>query len=56
VAVSALSLSYLALASNLVPLEYAVAFLSCKQAILYVSLTCHSCGKANEIEIPALNL
>ena len=47
---------YLALASNLASLEYVVAFLSCKQVTLYVSPTCHSCGKANETEILAPNL
>ena len=47
---------YLALAFTLASLEYVVAFLSCKQVTLYVSPTCHSCGKANEIEIPAPNL
>ena len=46
----------LALASNLASLEYAIAFLSCKQVTLYVSPTCHSCGKANETEILAPNL
>jgi hypothetical protein len=47
---------YLALASNLTSLEYVVAFLSCKQVTMYVFPTCHSCGKANEIEIPVPNL
>jgi hypothetical protein len=47
---------YLALASNLAYLEYIVAFLSGKQVTLYVSPTCHSCGKANEIEILSPNL
>ena len=40
---------YLALASTLASLEYVVAFLRLKQAILYVSPICHSCGMANEI-------
>ena len=41
---------------DLASLEYAVAFLSCKQVTLYVSPTCHSCGKANETEILVPNL
>ena len=40
---------------DLASLEYAVV-LSCKQVTLYVSPTCHSCGKANETEILAPNL